>query len=146
MTAGDSQFIINALQNSMLQVKLAELTLTHSGSADVKRVGRQIIKDHGKINAELKALAVKKNVSHSEILNSDLQKRYDDVAKLKGSSFDHAYSVMALNDHKAIVATYKEENLSGSDTDVKNWVSVTLPILQHDLMIATDADTVINKK
>lgn len=76
----------------------------------------------------------------------DLQKRYDDLSKQKGSSFDHAYSQMALKDHQTLVASYKEENISGSDTDVKNWASVTLPLLQHDLMIATDTDAVVNKK
>lgn len=49
MTSGDSHFITNALQNSTQQVKLAELTITHSSSADVKRLGQQIIKDHIKL-------------------------------------------------------------------------------------------------
>lgn len=139
MTTKDCQFATDALQAGMLEIRLSELAVTNSSSDEIKRLAQEVIVEHTRINTDLKALAVNKKVTVPVGLAADGQKRYDDLALKTGSSFDHAYSEMMVKDHQKAVAMFKEENLSGSDKDLINMASLTLPILEHHLMMANDA-------
>lgn len=139
MTTKDCQFATDALQAGMLEIRLSELAVTNAASEEVKRLAQEVIQEHTKTNTELKALAVTKKVTVPTSLTAEGQKRYDDLALKTGSSFDHAYSEMMVKDHQKAVAMFKEENLSGSDKDLKNMASITLPVLEHHLMMANDA-------
>ncbi|MCE3259800.1 MAG: outer membrane protein-like protein, partial [Bacteroidetes bacterium] len=59
----DMEFVIDAADGGMLEVKLGELAKTKATSAEVKEHAQHMIDDHSKANEELKALAAQKNIT-----------------------------------------------------------------------------------
>ena len=50
-----------------------------------------------------------------------------------------------VQDHKKDIAEFQKEANSGSDPDIKNFASQTLPTLQHHLQLAQEALNEVNK-
>lgn len=57
--APDQQFVTEAAEGGMLEVKLGELASQKGVSQEVKTFGKTMVTDHTKVNEELKALAQK---------------------------------------------------------------------------------------
>jgi len=133
----DRDFMTEAAQGGMAEVKLGQLAADKGNSADVKRFGQQMVDDHGKANQELMSLAQTKNVT----LPTDLgkhQKTYDKLQKLSGDDFDKAYIKDMVEDHKDDVKAFQKQAERGQDRDVKEWAAKTLPTLQDHLKMAQD--------
>lgn len=146
LTEKDTQFAMEAAQTSLLEIKLAELTMTNAKTDQVKKLGQMMINDHTKAYNELKTLAVSKNISLPADLNPESKTKLATLARKSGMDFDSAYTKMMVKGHTAAVANFKTEAKTGSDTELTTWASLTLPVLEHHLMMAQDADMAINKK
>lgn len=40
---------------------------------------------------------------------------------------------------------FKDEDIDGSDTDVRTWASVTLPVIKHHLLLSEDLSVDLDK-
>jgi len=69
----DCNFIQAAAQVGMTEVKLGELAARAGQSDDVKQFGQRMVKEHGGINDDLKALAAQKGVTLPDILDAEHQ-------------------------------------------------------------------------
>ncbi|PZR21145.1 MAG: hypothetical protein DI538_29820, partial [Azospira oryzae] len=139
LASKDTRFMEDALQAGVFEIKISELCVTHASTDEVKRLGEMIVVEHNRINTELKGLAGKKNLTLPTTLTGENQKKYDDLAGKSGISFDHAYVALMIQQHESAIASYREENMNGSDTDVRNWAARTIPLLEHHLLKANDA-------
>lgn len=134
--ADDKNFMKKAAEGGMAEVQLGQLAQQNGQSQDVKDFGQRMVTDHTKANDQLKQIAEQKGVTLPTDLNSKDKAEYDRMSKMKGDAFDKAYSKMMVSDHKKDVAEFKREANSGSDPDVKNFASQTLPTLQEHLQMA----------
>lgn len=55
------------------------------------------------------------------------------LASKSGADFDRAFARTAVEDHQKDIAEFEKEASSGTDPDVKNWASKTLPTLREHL-------------
>ncbi len=60
VTTADKDFLLAAAQGGMTEVKLGELAARNGSRDDVKEFGRMMVKDHTRINEDLRALAAEK--------------------------------------------------------------------------------------
>jgi putative membrane protein len=141
----DTKFAVAAADGGMMEVELGKLALTNASSAKVKEFAQMMVDDHGKANAELKALAQTKNISIPSSLSNKKQDKYNDLAKMKGVDFDKAYTSFMVDDHKEDIEAFRKEAEKGNDMELKNWASTKLPILEHHLMMAQSADSTVRK-
>ena len=132
----DTEFAVDAADGGMIEVKLAELAKTNGSSKTVKDFADMMIKDHGKANEELKALAQQKNITLPMSVSEDKQKDYDDLAKKKGKDFDKAYAAYMVDDHKEDIEDFEKAAKDGKDPEVKAWAAGKVPTLQHHLEMA----------
>jgi len=135
----DKDFVMEAADAGLMEVKLGQLAMTNGESDEVKTLGKHMIDDHSKANNELKALASKKAVTLPETLTADAQKTYDDLSKKKGADFDKEYAHLMVKDHKKVIGKFKHEAEKGTDADLKSWASKTLPTLEHHLEMSEKA-------
>jgi putative membrane protein len=134
----DCNFIQAAAQGGMTEVKLGELASTSGQRDDVKAFGQRMVKDHTVINDNLKALAAQKDVTLSESLDAKHQAMVDKMSALSGSDFDNAYIASMIKDHKSDAQAFKTESSATKDTDIKNFVDKTIPVVhEHMKLIAT---------
>jgi putative membrane protein len=135
----DTKFAVAAADGGMMEVELGKLAQTNASLQQVKDFGKMMVEDHSKANDELKALAQQKNISLPSALSDDKQKKYDDLAAMKGRDFDKAYTDFMVSDHKDDIEEFKDEAEKGADADIKNWAGGKVPVLEHHLEMAQAA-------
>ncbi|QRR00637.1 DUF4142 domain-containing protein [Dyadobacter sandarakinus] len=134
--AQDQQFVTQAAEGGLLEVKLGELAVKSGTSAQVKDFGKAMIRDHTKVNDELKALAKKKNLNVPASLSPMKQQKYDSLASQTGTQFDMLYMNMMIASHEQTIGLFQTESTKGQDADVKKWADGKIPALKHHLEMA----------
>lgn len=135
----DVQFAIAAADGGLLEVQLGSLALTNASSAEVKKFGQSMIDDHSGANKELAGLASRKNITLPQTLSEKNQKHYDELQKKKGKEFDEAYTDFMVKDHKEDIDEFKKEAEKGNDKDLQSWAQGKVPVLEHHLSMAQQA-------
>lgn len=137
LSAIDRQFIIDAAQGGIAEVRLAQLALQRSNNEDVRRFAQQMIQEHTAANRELMQLAAQKGISVPETTGSRYQAAMQRLMQLSGESFDQAYmSEAGLNGHLEGTAVYQRQAMLGQDADLKAFAARTLPRVQDHLQMA----------
>jgi putative membrane protein len=132
-------FVEEAAKGGMHEVHMGRLGTEHGQSQAIKSLSQRLVSDHTKGNQELEALAKQKGI----MLPADDAKVVSSMplAKQSGSEFDREFANMAIQDHQKDIAAFEKEASSGSDPDVKQWASKTLPTLRAHLALAQAAAT-----
>lgn len=133
VSESEREFMKEAADGGMTEVKLGELATKQAKDPDVKQFGQMMIDDHSKANEQLKQLASNKGVDLPNEISQKHQEMYDRLSKLEGDEFDKAYIADMLEDHKKDVAKFQEEAQSATDPQVKEFAANTLPVLQKHL-------------
>ena len=131
----DKEFLTNAAQGGMMEVKLAQMAQQKAVTQEVKDFGKKLEQDHTKANEKLKEIAKERNID----LPSDIAEQQLTVPKLRnlsGAEFDRAYMNMMVKDHKKDIKEFEKEANRGMDSSVKEFASSTLPTLKEHLDMA----------
>ena len=133
LNSSDSDFLKKAAKGNLTEIDLGRLAARKAANPEVKQFANRMIRDHSKANRELMTLAASKglNVPTSAPFSEDASAAH--LKMLSGKSFDEAYVKMMVEDHKEDVADFQQESQSATDSDVKNFASKVLPVLQSHL-------------
>lgn len=132
----DQQFVMEAAEGGMLEVKLGELASQKGTTQDVKAFGKTMVTDHTKVNEELKALAQKKQLTIPTAIGAKKQQKYDSLAALNGEQFDMLYMNMMIASHEQTIGLFQTESNKGQDPELKKWADSKVPALKHHLEMA----------
>jgi len=144
MTA-DHTFAAKAAQGGMAEVQLGNLAKDKASSPDVKSFAERMVTDHGKANDELKDIASKKGITLATTMDSKSQATYDRLSKLSGAEFDRAYMKSMVADHRMDVNEFKKESERGTDPELKQFATKTLPTLEEHLRMAESTEAKVRK-
>lgn len=136
--ADDKKFAKDAAAGGMTEVELGKLAVQKASSDAVKQFGQKMIDDHTKANDQLKQIASKEGLDLPQSLDSKQQARVDKIGKLSGPAFDKAYMKDAVKDHEKDVNEFKNEAQNGSDPNIKQFATNTLPTIEQHLASAKD--------
>lgn len=133
----DKSFLKDAAEGGKAEISGSEVALKQSANADVKSFAQMMVDDHGKADAELKALAQQKGVKVPDSPSMTKKAEIKLLSERKGSSFDQHYAEsIGVKAHQDTIKLFQKEVDKGTDADVKAWASKTLPTLQHHLEAA----------
>lgn len=141
----DKEFVKEAADMGMLEVKLGELAQKNGSAASVKKLGQHMIKDHGKANDELKVIAKKNGMSLPTTLSEKSQKKYDELATKTGANFDKAFSECMVEDHKEVLNLFEKAAKNVENSDLKVFASKTQPILEHHLYMSKETCEILKE-
>ena len=127
-------FINDAAEGGLMEVRMGELAQQKGQSADVKSLGQRLVTDHQKANDELKQLASNKGVSVPSQLPPKHEKMIEKLSS--ASDFDKEFKTMTVKDHKKDIKEFERLSKSAEDADLKSWATKTLPTLQEHLRLA----------
>ncbi len=116
------------------EVDMGKFALSH-GTKAVKDYATMMVKDHSANDAKLVALAKKHGIAKIPAPPAD-KSEMDDMTKLKamkGSDFDRAYVDAMVADHEKDITTVADAINSVSDTDLRDHLVDTKPVLEHHL-------------
>jgi putative membrane protein len=138
VSATDRSFMEQVAAGGMAEVEHGRLASQNAGAAKVKEFGQRMVTDHGKAGDELKALASRKQVMLPTTLTPEHRAKQDELAALKGSAFDRAYSAHMVMAHEKTVALFEKHIKEGTDAELKAWAEKTLPTVQTHLKLARE--------
>jgi putative membrane protein len=117
----------------MAEVKLATLGSQKAERADVKEFANMLVADHTKANEELASLAKSKGVEVSAMIPAKAADAFKDLENESGKNFDKAFLDKMEKDHKSDISDFESAEKKAKDSDLKAWISKTLPTLRAHL-------------
>lgn len=133
----DSEFMAKAASGGMLEVEMGKQVVARAVTPQAKEFAQKMIDDHTKGNAELMALATKKNITLPNALGDDHAKVLKDVTDKKGIKMDQEYMKQMLEDHEEDVKEYTDASIKAADPDIKAFAAKTIPMLKMHLDMVT---------
>jgi len=118
-----------AAKGGMMEVAMGHVAEQNATDKEVKNFGARMVKDHGKANEELKALAREQNVQ----LPAEKE-----PGKWKS---DKDYMGQMVKDHEQDLAAFEKEAKDGSDPNVKSFASKTSEVVRKHLEMAKKVDS-----
>ena len=131
--SSDAEFATTAAVGGMAEVEFGKIALTKTKNAKIKEFAEMMVKDHGKANEELMAIAKSKNITLPDTLDADHQKKQKELNGKSGADFDKAYVDAMVDGHKKTLTLMQNESKDGKDADLKAFATKTAPIVQTHL-------------
>ena len=129
LSAADKAFIKDAAKGGMMEVAMGRVAEKNATDSEVKNFGARMVKDHGKANDELKALAKQESVELP-------------AEKAPGNwKSDKDYMGQMVKDHEQDLAAFEKEVKEGSDPNVKSFASKTSEVVRKHLEMAKKIDS-----
>lgn len=130
LTKDDAAFVHTALISEMAEIKISELALKRGLLGADRDFAQRIVDEHGKLRAELKAIAGTKGVEVPAMLDDKAQAKVDELSKKTDGELPEAYLKGEVECLKRSVGAFKEAGEDAKDVDVKNFASKHLIDLQ----------------
>ena len=125
-----AMFMKDAAAGGMMEVTFAELAAKKASSPKVKAFATQMIRDHGKANAQVAAIAEKAGVLLPTDFSAEQKKHFDHLSTLSGAEFDKQYMKMMVEDHQKTLELFKH----GQDVnkqDLASFAKETVPVIER---------------
>lgn len=129
----DVAFLVKAVAINLEEIQLGQLVQQTSKSTNVKELGAMMEKQHTDAMNQLKDLAAKKTISIPTTITQEGKDAFDKLSKKTGKDFDKEYCDMMVNGHKGAIALFDKVSTESTDTDIKAWAAVMLPVLRTHL-------------
>jgi putative membrane protein len=142
----DKKFAQDADLGGMTQIQLGKLAEERSSNPAVKQFAQRMIDDHTKADNQLQQVASKESIMLPNSLDTREQDTLDKLSKLSGPAFDKAYAKDMVKDHEKDIAAFRAESRLGTDPNIKQFASQTLPVLQQHLELAKNLDKTVKKE
>jgi putative membrane protein len=128
-------FVTKATQNGLAEVQLGKLAQTRSQNPQVKAFAARMVADHTRANAELGALAKRKNLDVPTDLDDKNATMVHAVSTKPPSEFDAEYSKHMVAAHEAAVTLFSDAAAVG-DEELAGFAKKTLPTLREHQQLA----------
>ena len=130
-------FVTKATQDGLAEIQLGELVQKRSSDPKVKEFGARMVADHTKANAELAALAKRKNLEVPTDLDDKHATMVHAVGTKPPSEFDGEYAKQMMAAHEAAVTLFSDASAVG-DKDISGFAKKTLATIhQHQQLAAS---------
>jgi putative membrane protein len=141
----DQEFVVKAASGSLMEVQLGQMVAQKATDQTVKEFAQTMVKDHGQVNDELKAIALQKNITIPSTPGEDHQ---EDINKLKdktGMELERDYMKLMVEDHKDDIEKFEKAASDCKDPDIKAFAAKHLEHLKGHLASARTIQDRIKK-
>ncbi len=129
-------FVTKATQDGMAEIQLAKLAQSRSSDPKVKEFAASMIEDHTKANAELGALAKRKNLEVPTSLDDKHATTVHAVGTKPPSEFDAEYARQMVVAHDAAATLFSDAEAVG-DKDIAGFAKKTLTTIHRHQQLAS---------
>ncbi|HEY4270579.1 MAG TPA: DUF4142 domain-containing protein [Candidatus Udaeobacter sp.] len=129
-------FVQDAANINMTEIQLGKVAQEKGQSEGVKSFGDRMVRDHTKINDQLKPVAQELNLQMPEAVNAENQALIDKLSKLSGAEFDKAYANAMVSGHKGAIKEFENAQAKATQPQLKKFIDDTLPMLREHLELA----------
>jgi putative membrane protein len=135
-TPVDRMFVSKAMQGSMAEVQLGQMTLQKSNNPQVKEFAQRMIDDHTKLNEQMKPVAQQLGVTPPDQVSKGDRKTMAKLQALSGPAYDQAYIKDMVKDHQQDLNDFQMEASSGQGQTAKDAASQGSKVIAQHLQMA----------
>jgi len=140
LSAADRSFLVKATAGGLTEVEESQIAQDKAKDEEVKTFAQHVVSDHSAADDKLKSIADAAGVQPPANPDTAQQKQIAALRKLQGNAFDRRYVHDQVAAHKATLALFEKEARSGSDPQLKQFASDTVPTIRQHL---TDAEGLV---
>jgi predicted outer membrane protein len=129
----DLQFLLDAAEMSLEQIKFAQFAQKNSANIDIQEFGKMIEAGYTSALNELIPLAESKGLTIPIALTDKSQTAYNQLVATPINYFDRAYCDVEVNRHEELVAKFQKVFTESSDDKTRRWALSKLPELRQNL-------------
>jgi putative membrane protein len=129
----DAQFLVDAAEMNMEEIRLGQLAQQKGTSAHVKELGKMMEDAHTKSLRDLTVLAKSKNITIPSSPTDDAHDSYRKLNDKTGNDFDKAYTDLMVDKHEDAIDTFEKAASNSNDIDIRNWATTSLAQLRTHL-------------
>jgi putative membrane protein len=129
----DNNFLIQAVTSGVGEVQFSQLAEKNASNADVKEYAARLVKEHKDANNKLLERARGLKVAVVTGLDKDQRTAWSNLSKLKGDEFDREYMHKMVEDHEKAIKLFEDYAKTGTNDELKQFASKTVPTLKHHL-------------
>jgi putative membrane protein len=137
----DAQFVIQAAQMGMAEVRMGELGVRMAQDEDVQDLAAHLVDDHDRANTELSALAARKGYKVPSEVGPTEQAILSSLMEVDRASFDDRFRQAAQQSHQRALRAYRSAAAHVSDPDLRAFAQKQIPILEHHLAMSRSLET-----
>lgn len=140
-TEHNAQFVVDAANGNLTEIRLAELAQQKSTNKDIKEIAKTLYDDHTAALNDLKVLASNKSISIPADVTEDTRQDLQKLTDEKTSSFNKDWTEKLMEKHQKTISDYETALGTVTDTDIKNWINTVLPKIRshHDKLMALNS-------
>jgi len=131
--AKDAQFLVDAAENSMIEISIGKLAELKGTTSHIKELGKTSQEFHQKLFDELKVLARRKNITIPTTISDKGNEVYSKLNQNSGAEFDETYADLSVERNISVINLFDKASTKSYDSDIKKWATETLPPLKNIL-------------
>jgi putative membrane protein len=144
LSAQDRTFAREAAQADLAEIELGQLAEQKATNQSVKQFAQKIVADHQQNNNQFKEIAQKLNLTLPTTLSAKDQTLKSQLESKSGQAFDRDYVRHMVTGHEQAIKLFQRQANSGTNPELKNFASQTLPTLQEHLKMAKQTEQEVN--
>ncbi|MER7208680.1 DUF4142 domain-containing protein [Streptosporangium sp. NPDC000239] len=129
----DRRFLVQAHQDNLAGITAGRAAVRKGHDRDVRALGRRLVTDHTRLDAEVRQVAQRLSVSLPEEATTAQRIQYNRISARNGDAFDWAWLSVAAVDRRAALARGAKELADGSSAQVKRLAADARPVLLRHL-------------
>jgi len=145
ITSADQSFVKQTYETGLAEVRMGQLGQNKTANSDVKAFAARLVADHGKASAELKTLAETKGLSLPSSPSLAAQGHARMLDMKAGADFDKAFTAHTVSGFEKTVAAFEKAGSETKDTDIRAFITKTLPTLKEHLTMAQTLQAKVGK-
>ncbi len=145
LSRADRAFLRAANQGGIFEIQTGEFAGMNGTTYAVRKMGRQVARDHRRIGASFGALARIDGLELPDGATRATQDRIGALTALSGPPFDRAYARTLREAHRKDIAAFENEAAATRNAGLRDAIDQALPTLRRHLAMADDCCTATQK-
>jgi len=137
--AQDRAFLVAAHQSNLTEIAAGRAALQKGTTDVVRQHGQIFIRDHTRLDASVRQVAQRLNVTLPDEPNANQRASLASVSAKSGAAFDQAWLASQVASHRASKAAGAREIANGSDAAVIGLAKTAAPVIQMHLSMLEQA-------
>lgn len=129
----EAQFLANAHQEALGQLKRSELAASKASDPAVAQFASRVSTQRSSLRAAVERVAGIKGIELTDELLAQHRNDVTRLATLSGAAFDNAYMQQALIDHLQAVTMFESAARDSEDAAIRSFAESQLPALREEL-------------
>jgi predicted outer membrane protein len=135
---GSNEFLIQAMQDSMAEIRVCEIAIEKSQNPDVKAFAQSMIDEHGRMGRDMEQLAAQKKLDVPQEIRAEQEMTVDELSSLDGRDFEQRWIQYNIDVHERDIKIFNHYAGEEQDEEIRKMAQEGAKVFGKHLKMAHD--------